>query len=244
MFTQSVIEQLGYYVYFLRDPRDYKVFYVGKGKGNRVFEHVAGTLASATESEKMDRIREISQAGKSVEHFVLRHGLSESSAFEVEAAIIDFVGLPNVANIQGGRNSTDFGIRTTEEVSAMYSAAPFETHERVILININKLFRRDMTATELYDATRKEWRIGPRRENAAYAVPTYRGLTREVYKICTWRVSRSASRLRRAHSPPAKAGVLCLRPHRKPDMNVERTPRVTVAALTAPLPTSLTTSCT
>ena len=186
MFTQSVIEQLGYYVYFLRDPRDYKVFYVGKGKGNRVFEHVAGTLASATESEKMDRIREISQAGKSVEHFVLRHGLSESSAFEVEAAIIDFVGLPNVANIQGGRNSTDFGIRTTEEVSAMYSAAPFETHERVILINIHKLFRRDMTATELYDATRKEWRIGPRREYAEYAVATYRGLTREVYKICRW----------------------------------------------------------
>lgn len=39
MFSQSVIEKLKYYVYLLQDPRDNSVFYVGKGVGNRVFQH-------------------------------------------------------------------------------------------------------------------------------------------------------------------------------------------------------------
>lgn len=39
MFSQRVIEKLSYYLYFLQDPRDNSVFYVGKGFGNRVFQH-------------------------------------------------------------------------------------------------------------------------------------------------------------------------------------------------------------
>lgn len=186
MFSQSVIEQLGSYVYFLRDPTTKEVFYVGKGVGNRVFNHVACALTDARESEKLDRIRAIQNSGKSVEHFVLRHGLTEQAAFEVEAAIIDFVGMPNLSNLQGGHYSTDFGIKTTDEVIAMYSAPPLTTSEPVLLININKLFDREMTATEIYDATRKSWVVGDRKGKAKYAVATYRGLTREVYQINEW----------------------------------------------------------
>jgi len=36
-FSNAVIEQLSYYVYLLIDPRTDKVFYVGKGAGNRIF---------------------------------------------------------------------------------------------------------------------------------------------------------------------------------------------------------------
>ncbi|MCR2307669.1 hypothetical protein NSX65_32680, partial [Salmonella enterica] len=38
-FPSGVIEHLGWYVYRLIDPRDGSTFYVGKGKGNRVFAH-------------------------------------------------------------------------------------------------------------------------------------------------------------------------------------------------------------
>lgn len=186
MFSQSVIEQLGSYVYLLRDPSNKEVFYVGKGIGNRVFDHVACALTDAKESAKLDRIRAIQKSGKSVEHFVLRHGLTEQAAFEVEAAVIDFAGMPNLSNLQSGHYSTDFGIKTTEEVIAMYSAPPLATSESVLLININKLFDREMTATEIYDATRKSWVVGDRKSKAKYAVATYRGLTREVYQINDW----------------------------------------------------------
>ncbi len=88
MFSQSVIEQLKYYVYFLRDPRDETVFYIGKGIGNRIFNHVACSLDTELSSDKIERIKEIEASGQKVQHFVLRHGLDESAAFEVEAPYV------------------------------------------------------------------------------------------------------------------------------------------------------------
>lgn len=43
-----------------------------------------------------------------------------------------------------------------------------------------------MTDIDLYEATRKAWVVGSRRENVKYAIATYRGLTREVYKVHDW----------------------------------------------------------
>jgi len=39
-FSQKTIEELGYYVYVYSDPDTHKPFYVGKGKGNRAFDHL------------------------------------------------------------------------------------------------------------------------------------------------------------------------------------------------------------
>jgi hypothetical protein len=138
------------------------------------------------ETEKIDKIRDIVNSGNKVKHFILRHGLSETVSFEVEAAVIDFVGIKNLSNLQSGRYSSDFGIKTADEISAMYEAQELNTNKPILLININKLYRRDMSDNELYDATRKSWVLGVQREKAVYAVATYRGLTREIYKIKDW----------------------------------------------------------
>ena len=44
MFSSEVTEQLKYYVYRLIDPRTGLTFYVGKGKGNRVYAHINDAL--------------------------------------------------------------------------------------------------------------------------------------------------------------------------------------------------------
>ena len=43
-FNQQTIESLAYYVYALIDPRDNRIFYIGKGKGNRIFQHAKDAL--------------------------------------------------------------------------------------------------------------------------------------------------------------------------------------------------------
>ena len=39
-FTEEVAKQLKWYVDRLIDPRNGETFYIGKGKGNRVFSHI------------------------------------------------------------------------------------------------------------------------------------------------------------------------------------------------------------
>ncbi|EHV9064829.1 hypothetical protein K1U77_004786, partial [Escherichia coli] len=89
-FPSGVIEHLGWYVYRLIDPRDGSTFYVGKGKGNRVFAHMRGEVAATDDDEllsnKLKQIREIRLAGLEVIHVIHRHGMTdEKTAYEVEA---------------------------------------------------------------------------------------------------------------------------------------------------------------
>ncbi len=185
-FPPSVIEKIGYYVYLLSDPATNEVFYVGKGTGNRIFAHLNAALARSDASDKLDRIRSILAAGQEVHHRIIRHGLTEKEAFEVEAALIDFIGLESLTNLVQGHNSDDRGQMTAAEVIAKYEAPEVEIVEPVILITINKLYRRGMNAEDLYDVTRGNWAIGRRREKAKYAFAVYNGIIREVYEIEKW----------------------------------------------------------
>ena len=186
MFTPSVLEKIGYYVYFLQDPRSDEVFYIGKGVGNRVFNHLAGAIDCVGRSTKLEQIRDIVGAGYEVKHMILRHGLTEPIAFELEAALIDFVGMDNLTNLMGGHYSGDYGIKSSQEIIAMYDAEVIATIEPVLLLNVNKDYRREITVKELYEISRLAWLLGARRENVKYAIPVYRGLTREVYEVRKW----------------------------------------------------------
>ncbi|HDS6087911.1 TPA: hypothetical protein QH161_005135, partial [Escherichia coli] len=78
-FPSGVIEHLGWYVYRLIDPRDGSTFYVGKGKGNRVFAHMRGEVAAVDDDEllnnKLRQLREIRLAGW-ICPYISRHLLS------------------------------------------------------------------------------------------------------------------------------------------------------------------------
>ena len=43
-----------------------------------------------------------------------------------------------------------------------------------------------MSASDLYDATRASWKLGPRRKHAKYALAVFEGIVREVYEITEW----------------------------------------------------------
>ncbi len=185
-FPISVIENLKFYVYLLIDPINDEIFYVGKGIGNRIFSHLNSALSNPVPSDRLDKIREIQQRGKEVKHIVLRHGLSENEAFEVEAVTIDLLGIEGLTNLVLGHESEKRGYMTASDIIAQYAAEKIEINEPSILIRVNKLFRYGMTADELYEITRGNWVVGKRREKAKYAFSVYRGIVREIYKFDRW----------------------------------------------------------
>ena len=140
-FTQEVVEALGCYVYRLIDPRNGETFYVGRGRGQRVFAHVSGAISDDDQSAadpKLERIHEIQALGMNVAHIIHRHGMSEAAAKEVEAALID--AYPGLVNRVAGTGSRDRGTRHVSEIVLEYSAKEFTVEEPLILISIGQLW--------------------------------------------------------------------------------------------------------
>lgn len=192
---EEVIKFLGedskrkYYVYRLIDPRTYKTFYVGKGCGNRVFQHAKNAKIQDLDPKEDDKISlkklqiaQILSSGKKVLAVIHRHGLTEAEAFEVEAAVID--AYSNLTNIQSGHNS-DRGLITIEDIKSSINVKVYtEPTEKYIIIkttpqavNING---------SLYEATRKAWNANLKRASKyKYVLSVIYGIVREVYEVDT-----------------------------------------------------------
>lgn len=184
-FPQSVIERLGFYVYVLRDPEG-RVFYIGKGTGNRVFAHVEESLEQAEPCDKLDRIRAIHAAGKEVAYEIVRHGLTEDQAFEVESTLIDWEQLDGLTNSVAGHHAERRGRMSAAEIIATYAAQPVTLDAPCLLVVVNRRFVRNTDAAKLYEITRGNWVLGSRKNAARFALAVFRGLVRAAYRIDSW----------------------------------------------------------
>ena len=197
MFDEKTKQNLGYYVYMLIDPRDKKSFYIGKGIDNRVFNHINCALADIDEiNAKYDTIRQIQNNGKTVGHIIVRHGLTEDQAFQIEASLIDafrFCGI-TLSNQVSGHSSIEKGLMTSEEIIRLYNAEPLNyIPENCIIININRKYERGKGENAIYEATKGIWAINKNKvvdENGnilrKYVLSEYRGLIVEVFEVDRW----------------------------------------------------------
>ncbi len=191
-FSPEVIKGLNYYVYRLIDPRNGETFYVGKGKGNRVFEHVKCTVNKEEDENesnlKYKRIREIHKSGLDVIHIIHRHGLEdEKTAYEIEAALID--AYPSLTNVTNGRGSNECGVMHTYEVIKKYQAEIADIKHKVVMININ----RTMTEAQrsIYDSVRFAWKMnGEKAKQAEYVLAMEKGIIVGVFKPVEWHLAR------------------------------------------------------
>lgn len=182
-FSAKAIHHLGYYVYLYVNPLNNTIFYVGKGRGNRAFAH----LDDSSESQKATIIREIRERGDEPRIEILVHGLEdEMTALRIEAAVIDLLGIRNLANLVRGWGSRIVGRMEASQLMSLYDTEPADIDDPVLLIRINKLYRYGMSPLDLYEATRGVWRVGPRRDQAQYALAVYQGVVQEVYEISQW----------------------------------------------------------
>ena len=178
--TSEVSKILKSYVYVYFDPRNGKPFYIGKGTGNRLFEHLK-------DKSEIEKIAEIRRSGKEPRIEILRYGLSDSEAHLVEAAAIDLIGKARLTNRMSGHHESSFGRITSQRVISMLTARKIKVQHKAILITINKLYRSDMSPEELYEVTRGIWRVGePNRNKVEFAMALYQGIVLEVYRIKQW----------------------------------------------------------
>lgn len=111
---------------------------------------------------------------------------------------------------------------SVSDINAMYGAEPVEIdpRHRVVLIRINQLFERGMSDADLYEATRKWWRIGPRRRQIGtigapqWAMAVYGGVVRSVYSIDAWEQPTEED----IASDPGREGRWGFRGRRDPEM--------------------------
>ncbi|MEN9713810.1 MAG: hypothetical protein RLZZ164_474 [Actinomycetota bacterium] len=186
---EEIREQLGYYVYALVDPRSKKVFYVGKGKGDRILAHAKDAKDSKeVHTAKFDTIREIHAKGLEVDHYFIRIGMkSEKEAFIAEQGAIDALLLTGVklTNIAGGHGSHQQGGVALTELMQELAAQPADPiGEPTIIFKVNRLWHKKISDKDLADVTRGYWRVGlPARQRGQIAVAVANGLIRGVYRI-------------------------------------------------------------
>lgn len=196
-FSNKSIEELGFYVYSLVDPRNGRIFYIGKGCGNRVFQHSEAALQGNEDSLKLNLIRDIIASGTKVEHYILRHKLSEKEAFQIESVLIDFLTYPKfnteqvLTNIVNGHHQWDEGIKTVDEINAIYDCEKIKVNpnEHLLLVSLNRSFddakaRGVYQRINIYEKTRQYWAISKfRASKIDYVLGVYRGIVRSVIKV-------------------------------------------------------------
>ena len=119
-FRPGVAERLKHYVYRLVDPRNGETFYVGKGTGDRVFDHVNEVPGPLDESEKRKRITSIRSESLEPLHVIHRHGLeSEDAAYLVESVLMD--AYPGLTNTMQGEGAKEFGAAIADTLEARHA---------------------------------------------------------------------------------------------------------------------------
>ncbi|MDL2407593.1 hypothetical protein PY650_18370 [Rhizobium calliandrae] len=196
-FTYEVAEQLRAYVYRLIDPRNGETFYVGKGRGNRVFQHaleanIPDDQKSDIMGPKLDLIREIQCVGHEVKYVIHRHGMNDETAFQVEAALID--AYPMLRNAVRGHDASACGMATVEELLQRYNLPPLVLgkEHKLLAITINKLLgRRDQKV--ILDLIRYCWPLSRKRaQTVDYVLAVDRGVVVGAFKPLSWGPARAA----------------------------------------------------
>ncbi len=142
------MEKHDYYVYLLLDPRTNKVFYVGKGRGNRALAHEAEVrreVRSGREftSAKKKEIKEIIDSGNEVVVQIVRDNLSEDLALGIESNLIESFDISNLSNIVRGHHRETcerfkLSLSFDSSLSSIYTSTLYNIFNRVFATDYNE----------------------------------------------------------------------------------------------------------
>jgi hypothetical protein len=189
-------EKLGKYVYALRDPRDGKIFYVGQGLNDRVFEHfneadncLISSMPFKNMSSKVIRILDIWNNNEDVEWIILAHNLPTDNnvADLIESAIFD-----GLSESQNGETLNEVSPPNSlrllpDDLDAMAAefVNPTTPYDSVFIFPIQNTLTK---GTSPYNATRTTWAVSGYYQalNPAYAVGLKNSISKGSFQISSW----------------------------------------------------------
>lgn len=140
-----------WYVYKLIDPNTMAVFYIGKGKGNRINDHELDSARGVC-SKKCNKIRTLKNAGFEIVKQKIAFFWDEQAAYDFETDCIEEVGLDNLTNILPG-GQVAFERRTEERKNRKEIAQKEEwTAQKAVEFLKNAINKKTMFAIYF-----KEW---------------------------------------------------------------------------------------
>lgn len=209
-------EQHKYYVYCLVDPRDNNPFYVGKGTGNRLFEHqrMANQRAllelsdEEKKSLKFDRIAAINASSEQIKSYIIAHSLTEKEAYASENTLINYLRLVEnnqLTNLVSGHGTIGDSVENLEK---RYGYQPIEIeniliNELILVVKIRDAFFLDIDETKEYQVGQRddqnlksrtlgEWIVGKDAiKRIAYVIGVNSGANNAV--VSAYRVSEEES---------------------------------------------------
>ena len=192
-FSAKSLLALGdFYVYGLIDPRNNKIFYVGKGTGNRVFEHERESFSNPdSDNLKLKTIAEIVYEGLEVKKVIINSKLTEREAFAAEASLINifnYLSDVELTNIVAGHHSTEaLTVEDFERMNGAEELSKDDIKHKVVFIKITNSYRRNMSSEELYDVIRGVWKNNLNKARfAEYVLGVHNSLIIAVYKPSQW----------------------------------------------------------
>lgn len=172
-FSSALHEKIKNYVYLLIDPRDNTIFYVGKGYGNRVFDHAKGAFkGDPVHPAKNELIREIINSGHDVVPMIARWELTEDEAYTIESILIDLFTNPilkvntKMKTMVKGHNSSKNGLQTPKQVEEKLTRGPVDMSNlkhKLLAISLKD----SLEGPVLYERVRGNWNLNPQRANKA-----------------------------------------------------------------------------
>lgn len=165
-------EKLKWYVYKLVDPENNKVFYIGKGKGSRIVDHLRMAISERQilkeggMSAKLIKIKQICERMDNNKnrpiHQIICHQLeTEAEALRIEAILIQQT--PDLTNEQAGHNINEFGSANLQELVWKLDARPMGPIEhKIILLKIDNTYKSELdhddVGRKVYESCQAAWR--------------------------------------------------------------------------------------
>jgi len=216
-FDDNTRARLQCYVYALRNRRDRRIFYVGKAGGRdsqgnqRVLDHFdeAEHWISTRDREPNDKVRQIAQIWRdeeAVEWFIVRHGLTEDVALDVESALIDALGMSangDTCNAIRGHGAHARGLLSASDVASI--AAPPVYPKACARVFVFQIQNAVGSAISLQQAVEGDWKVSEalrRVDDRPVAVGIVNGISRIALEVTGWQVYPVGSRTHRFAGQP------------------------------------------